>query len=119
MVPGPGSITEQFFKLFAGRGLPGISFRLGFPIAPGKLEIFTEVANGLFQDRLGPALAALLGHARVVTLAVQADAQIGPTFHAYFPAPRVAGQGPWLAALVAMTFHPRLLNRQIGRLAKH
>jgi hypothetical protein len=37
--------------------------------------------------------------------AVQADAQVGPAFHAAFAAPRLAGQRPFLAAVVAMTGH--------------
>ena len=58
-----------------------------------------------FHHRLGPAFAALLGHARVVMRAVQADAQVGPASQAAFAAPRLAGQCPFLAAVVAMTGH--------------
>jgi hypothetical protein len=37
--------------------------------------------------------------------AVQADTQVGPAFHAGFAAPRLAGQCPFLAAVVAVSGH--------------
>jgi hypothetical protein len=68
-------------------------------------KILAEIAPVFFQHRLGPALAALLGRARVVVRAVQADAQVGPAAHAGLAASRLAGQGPFLAAVVAVTGH--------------
>jgi hypothetical protein len=37
--------------------------------------------------------------------AVPADAQVRPAFHAGFTPARLAGQGPFLAAVVTMTGH--------------
>jgi hypothetical protein len=37
--------------------------------------------------------------------AVQADPQVGPAAQAAFAAPWLAGQGPFLAAVVAVTGH--------------
>src|ERR1017187_4344290 len=81
----------------------GFDFRL--PDAQGKFKILVEVSDLLFQNRLGPALAAFLGHARVVVRAVEADAQVGPAFHAGLAAARLAVQRPRLAAIVAMAIH--------------
>jgi hypothetical protein len=59
----------------------------------------------LFLHRLGPPFAALLGRARVVVRAVQADAQVGSAAHAGLAASRLAGQCPFLAAVVTVTGH--------------
>ena len=99
------SITEQLLQLLAGGGLTGIAGRFGHPGAVDKLKILAEIPNGFFQHRLGLPFAALLGRARVVMRAVQADAQVGPAAHAGLAAPRLAGQRPFLAAVVAVPGH--------------
>jgi hypothetical protein len=71
----------------------------------GEFKVFAEVPNGLFQHRFGAAFAALVRHVRVVMRAVQAHAQIGAAFHAGFPPARLAGNGPGLAAVVAVSSH--------------
>ena len=72
------------------------------PRAADEFEVFTEVAQVLFQHEIGAAFAALLRHARVIALAVQADAQVGAAFHADFAAAGVSGNGPRFATLVAV-----------------
>src|ERR1035437_8907544 len=96
-------VAKQFFQLLARGGFALVAPGLGRPGPANKFKILAEIAHVLFQHRLGPALAALLGRARVVMRAVQTDAQVGPAFHAGLAAPRLAGQRPFLAAVVAVT----------------
>ena len=99
------SITEQLLQLFAGRGFTGMAGCFRRPGAADKLKILAEIAQVFFQHWLGPPFAALLCHARVVMRAIQTDAQVGPAFQAAFAAPRLAGQRPFLAAIVAVSGH--------------
>jgi hypothetical protein len=51
----------------------------------------------------------LLGHARVVRVAIQADAQVRAALHADFPAARIAVQRPRLPALMTVAIHGLIL----------
>jgi hypothetical protein len=102
-------IAEQFFHPLPSHGFTRIGSGFRRPDPAGKFKELAEVANVFFQHRFGQALAALLGHARIVMRAVQADAQVGPAFHASFAAPRLAVQRPKLAAVMAMTRHLRFM----------
>ena len=91
--------------MFARGSFTFVGFRFRRPDPERKFKILAEIADVLFQHRFGPALAALLGHPRVVVRAIQADAQVGPAFHAGFAAAGLAVQRPRFAAVVAMTVH--------------
>ena len=99
------SIAQQFLQLFARSGFAGMAGCLRRPDPAHKFKILAEITGAFFQNRLGPPFAALLGHARVVVRAVQTDAQVGLAAHAAFAAPRLAGQRPRLAAVVAVSGH--------------
>jgi len=101
------SISEYFFQLRARGAFTRVAAGFRRPVARGELEIFAEIADLLFQHRLGPAFAALLRCARVVMRTVQADPQVGPAFHAGLAAPRLAVQRPRLAAIMTMSGHLR------------
>jgi len=113
------SISKQFFKLLARGAFALVAAGLRRPVPQGKFKILAEIANVFFQHRLGSTLTALLGHARVVMDAVQADPQVGPASHAGFAAPGLAVQRPWFAAIVAMMGHLRFwiydLRRAIAK----
>jgi hypothetical protein len=99
------SLAQQFFQLLARGVLAFVGFGSRRPNAAGKFKMFAEVADGFFQNRLGAAFAALLGHTRVVAGAVQADPQIHAAFHARLSATRLAGERPGFAAIMAMSRH--------------
>ena len=105
MLAGRRLIAEQFFQLLAGGGFTLVASGLWPPVPKGKFKVLAEVADVFFHHRLSPAFAALVGHAQVVMRAVQADAQVGPAFHAGFAASRLAVQRPKLAAVVAVSGH--------------
>ena len=96
-------ITQQFFQLLTRGVLPPRGFVLRDPIPAGEFKILAERAHMFFQHRFGPAFPALLGRARVVMRAIEADAQIRPAFQAGFAPPRLAVQGPRLTTVVAMS----------------
>ncbi len=99
------SIAKQFSHPFPRISFAAVGLGFGLPIAEGKFKKLTEIADVLFQNRLGPSLAALLRHVRIVKRAVEAHAQVGAAFPAGFAAPRLAVEGPRLAAMVAKTVH--------------
>jgi hypothetical protein len=107
-IPRRRLIAKQFFQLRArgGFALGVSSFRCPDPAY--KFKILAEIADVFFQHRFSLPFAALLGHARVVMRAVQADTQIRAAAHASFTTPRLAGQRPFLAAVVAMAGHSDL-----------
>jgi hypothetical protein len=111
-----GSIAKQFFQLLARSGFARVATALRRPFPEGKFKILAKIPNVLFQHRFGTAFPALLGNARVVMGAVQADPQVGPAFHAGFAAPRLGAQGPWFAAIVTMSVHLRFTPRVRTRL---
>jgi hypothetical protein len=61
----------------------GIFLRWGVR-ASGELEVFAVIAEVLFGDWFGASVAALLGGMRVITGAVEADAEIGAALETRF-----------------------------------
>ena len=65
-----------------------------------------------FGDWIGTAIAALMGGARIVAGAIQADPQIGVATVARFTATGLTGQRPFPSAHVTMACHSAAQNNQ-------
>jgi hypothetical protein len=102
------SIAKQFFQLLARRGFALVRFTFWRPNAADKFKILAEISDGFLQNRFGPTFAALMRDARVVTCAIQTNAQIRATFHADFAATGISRRRPRFAAIVAMARHLNL-----------
>src|ERR1700686_4393424 len=104
-MPGGGLLAEQFFYLFSRRGFPGVAFVFGGRHAPREIKIFAKIARRLVKDRIGASVATLVRGPRVVTDAIQADAQIHPAPVAAFASAGLACQRPFPAAVVTIACH--------------
>lgn len=83
-------VAEQLVEVFPGFGRP-IRFGLlasKFPLR--HFKPFAEVRHVLLRHRIGAAIAALLGDARIIADAVLANTQIAPAFFAGFTPARLA-----------------------------
>ena len=96
---------NNFFIRVPGRVLTRGVLPLWGPDPASEIEVFAKISYILFQDRLGPAFAALVRHRRVIGRAVQADPQVGAAFHAHFAPARITAEDPRLAAVVTMSRH--------------
>jgi hypothetical protein len=68
-----------------------------------KIEILAEIARRLFLDRLSAAVAALVRDARIVTGAIQADAEVRIAPVTGLTPARQARQCPFPSAFVTVT----------------
>jgi len=89
--------------LRAGGVFAGVGVGLGRERSPGEIEIFAKISGGLFQDRVGPTFAALMGGAGIIIDAVEADAHIGIATMAGVASSWEHGQSPFPSAFVAMS----------------
>src|SRR6266487_4469927 len=96
------SVAQQFFKAFTGCCLPAVLPIFAFPFPLHILEVFAEIGHMFFSDRIGAAVAALMGHARVVAGAIEADLEVGPALMAGLGPSRQTRQRVFPPAGVAM-----------------
>src|SRR4051812_11599230 len=73
-------IAEEFFERVARGLFAAVRFRFGGPNAPGHFEPFAVIAQVLVENGFGAAIAALLGRARIVGGAIEANAQVRAAF---------------------------------------
>jgi len=99
------SIAQQFPELAAGGVFAGIGIGFREEDAFGKIKIFAKVAGGFFFDRFGAPVAALLGDSRVVTGAIEADAEVGVALVARLASTGLSGERPLPAAGMTMFGH--------------
>jgi hypothetical protein len=95
--------SQQFLELLPRGVFAGVFNAFGDKGSPSQFEIFAEVADGFLEDRLGPAVAALLGGARIKAGAVEAHAHIGAAPVAALAAAGLAGEIPFPSAFVTMS----------------
>ncbi|EEF57762.1 hypothetical protein [Pedosphaera parvula] len=96
-------IAQQFFQLVPSGIFTTVRFTSGHEVTATEIKIFAEIAHMLLLNRVGPAVAALMGRARIVADAVQADPQVSATTMARFASPGVSRESPFPSALVTMT----------------
>lgn len=103
----PGSVAQQLFELltcgFCAVERPG----LWQPGSACKLEVLAIVCQVFLRDRLGSAVATLLGGVRVVAYAIQTDAQVCMALVAILRPAGLTWQCVFGAAVVAMPCHGR------------
>src|SRR5689334_11105818 len=95
-------VAQQFFKAFTGICLATVFPIFALPFAFYIFEVFAEIGHMFFGHGIGAAVAALMGHAGVVTGAVEADFEVGPALMAGLGAARQARQRVFPATSVAM-----------------
>ena len=100
-----GLIAQQFLQLIPSGSFTRIGIIFRDENAPGKIEIFTEVARRFLKDRLGSAIPALVGSPQIIAHAIQADAEIGAAMVARFITTGQSWQAPLPAAFMAMACH--------------
>jgi hypothetical protein len=100
-----GLIAQQFLQLIPSGSFTRIGIIFRDENAPGKIEIFTEVARRFLKDRLGSAIPALVGSPQIIAHAIQADAEIGAAMVARFTTTGQSWQAPLPAAFMAMACH--------------
>jgi hypothetical protein len=81
---------------------------LGFPFATNEIEVFAKISHVLFGDRIGSAVAALMGETRLIAGAIETDFQVCAALVTRLGAARQPWESVLPAATVAMT-------RQHGR----
>jgi len=63
-------VPEKFLQLVARGGLARIGVFACRKLAPRKIKVLAKIPDMLFLDRIGPAIAALVRHARVIAGAI-------------------------------------------------
>jgi len=104
-------IAQQFPQLLPGGRLPWIAPGRN-EVAFGQFEILAEVRHVLFENRVGPSFAALLGHADIVMNAVETDPKVRTATMARIVSARLRSQSPFPTAFPTVTCHrPGMLAR--------
>ena len=96
------SVAQQFFKTFTGCCFATALPIFALPFAFYIFEVFAEIGHMFFGHRIGAAVAALMGHARIIAGAIQADFEVGSALMAGLGASRQARQRVFPATSVAM-----------------
>lgn len=97
-------LSEQFLEQISRF----IFARIGaapFEFAPDHFEPLAIIRHVLFGHGFGAPVLALVGDARVVMHAIEADFQVRATTVARFAASRLAGESELPAAFMTMTGH--------------
>ncbi len=105
-----GSIAEQILQLIACLVSAELLIRRGDKYPPRQFEPFAVVREVFFLDRIGAAVATLIGHRAIVARTVQADLAVRAAV-ARFGATRRAPGFVFRSTLPTMPCHGGILHR--------
>ena len=87
----------------------GIGCLFAGPVATDEIEVFAEVGEVFFCDRVGATIPALMSQARLIAHAIEADFEIRPALVTSFRAPGQSRERVFPTTIVTMPRHKLLV----------